>query len=226
MNRMRDTLLDPDAFARWAEVMYTNTPKSASQTDAGRERLRAYHCALGEFVDTFAHTELLTHFVLRWHTKTTSAAARAVFSGVRTNQAADYLRRLAEVDILPADEWTELGPVVDQLSLITKRRNDILHHGARDVEEGGASVSNEAMALTIDRIQSFPISPDILADMTADLRKIHVHFLVRHMGRPALRGSHPELERALSAPWRYKPPELSRAPKTPGAKTGRRRPQR
>lgn len=223
---MRNAFLDPEAVARWAELFYPNTPKPAAETDTGRERMRAYHCALGEFADAFARTELWTHFVLRWYTKTSASAALAVFSGVRTNEAANYFRRLAEVKIVPPKDWAELHPVVDQLSLIAKRRNDILHHGARDVAEGIGSVSNEALALTVDRVQSFPISPEILADMTADLRKIDAHFLLRHMGRPALRGKHPELERVLASAWRYKPPEQSRTQTSPAPKSRTRRPRR
>jgi len=95
-------------------------------------------------------------------------------------------------------------PIVDQLKLITSRRNDILHHGATDVAQGGGLVTNEALALTIQRVQSFPISPEILDDMTADLLKINAHFLTRHVERPALRGKHSALDAVLTAAWRYK----------------------
>jgi hypothetical protein len=191
--------------------MYTDRPRSAARTEEGQEQLRAYYIALGRFVDTYAHTELLTHLVLRWQTKTSSDIARAVFSGVRTNEALNYFRRLADVGIIQADEWTALMPIVDQLRLVTSRRNDILHHGATDVAQGGGLVTNEALALTAERIQSFPISPEILDDMTADLRKINAHFLTRHMGRPALRGTHPELDVVLTASWRYKSPEQAQS---------------
>jgi hypothetical protein len=131
------------------------------------------------------------------------------------------------VGIIQADEWAALMPIVDQLKLITGRRNDILHHGATDVAQGGGLVTNEALALTTERIQSFPISPEILDDMTADLRKINAHFLTRHLGRPALRGEHPALDAVLTASWRYKQPEQaeSRPRRDDTSRTPRRQPK-
>jgi hypothetical protein len=219
-------VLDPGAEARWAALMYPNTPKPADETDVGKKRLRAYHLALGRFVDTYAHTELLTHLVLRRQTKTSSDAARAVFSGVRTNEALGYFRRLADVGVISAEEWSLLSPVVDQLRLITGRRNDLLHHAADCVASGKGIVSNDALALTVDRVQSFPISSEILDEMTRDLQKINAHFLLRHMGRPSLRGKHPELQKVLTASWRYTPPEKSPRPTPPKAKKKERRSRR
>src|SRR5260221_13910412 len=97
---MSNRLRDPELLRRWAELFYPNTPKPAPETEAGQERQRAYYLALGEFVDTFAHTELLTHFVLRWHTQTSVTMALAGFSGAPIKKAIGYLRRLAEVEII------------------------------------------------------------------------------------------------------------------------------
>jgi hypothetical protein len=202
-NSLRE-LNDEGAAARWAALMYPNTPKPAKETKTGQDRLRAYHQALGCFVDSYAHVELLTFLALRWHTKTSADIARAVFSGVRVNEALGYFRRLAEIGAIDAKEWSALSPVVDQLKTINQRRNDILHHGADGVASGEGVVSNQAMALKLDRIQSFPISPEILDDMTADLHKITAHLLTRHLGRPSLRGKHPELDAVLSRAWQYK----------------------
>ena len=51
----------------------------------------------------------------------------------------------------------------------------------------------------------FPISPEILREITEDLRRIMACLLVYHAGRPPLRGKHQELDALLRAPWRYKP---------------------
>jgi hypothetical protein len=213
---MLKDLVDPGAVARWAALMYPSMRKPA---EPGKERLHAYFLALGRFADTFAHTELLTHFVLRWHTRTSSDIARAVFSGVRTKEALGYFRRLSDVGAIRTGEWVELLPLVEQLGGIADRRNDILHHGASDIAAGGGVVSNDAMALTPGRAH---ISPEILDDMTADLQKINVHFLLRHMGRQALRGKHPELDAVLDRAWRYKLPQRPQRQTNRIAKTGKR----
>jgi len=183
--------------------------KPASQTDEGRERFGAYWLALGEFAHIFSRVEMFMHFVLRWHTKTSVDIARAVFSGVRIDAASQFLGRLATNGNITPEEWAELKPVLDQLGLIGKRRNNIFHYGAEAIAEGRGFVTNALMAITEDRIQSFPISPEVLRDMTIDLRKILVHLRIRHVGRPAPRGDHPAIDAILRAAWRYKPPPQS-----------------
>jgi hypothetical protein len=194
------------ARTRLGKLLYANRPIPASQTDEGKERLRAYRLALGEFVEQFARVEMFMHFVLRWHTKTKTAVARAVFSGVRTAEISNRLRRLFEVGFIETAEWVQLEPVLKQLGEINDARNKILHYGAESVAEGRGVVTTALMALTEAKIETFPISPVILADMTQDLRKISIHLVARHVGRPALRGKHPEMDAILQAGWRYTRP--------------------
>jgi hypothetical protein len=190
-----------------ARARFRKIPKPASQTDEGRKRLEAYCLALGQFVDQFSKVESSLHLLLRWQTKTTTGTARAVFSGVRADAAAEYVRRLHSVGIIDPREWVELEPVLNQVKAINTMRNDILHQGAMAIAEGRGFTTNALRALTEQHIKSFPVSPEMLADMTADLRKIFIHLAVRHCGRPALRGKHPELEEVLRGTWRYKPPQ-------------------
>jgi hypothetical protein len=152
--------------------------------------------------------------------------ALSVFSGVRTDQAASFLRRLADAKAIKRAEWAELLPIIEQLGIINDRRNQILPHGAAYIESGRGIVSNKAFAITRDRVRSFPISAEILEDMTADLRKINVHLLIKHMGRPALRGKYPGLRGVLAASWRYIPPPLSQGRSPRGAKRPKREGQR
>jgi hypothetical protein len=185
---------------------FRTIPQPASQTDEGRERLRVYWLTLGEFIDNFAKVETATHLALRWYTRTQTVVAKAVFSGVRADAAVEYLRRLAEAAFINASEWTELEPVLNQLRAINAMRNRILHEGAEAIAEGRGFTTNALRALTEQRITAFPISPEILAAMTRDLRKIFIHLAVRHSGR-VLRGAHPELDEILRASWQYKPPQ-------------------
>jgi hypothetical protein len=211
--------------SRFAQVMYGETPKPAAETQAGQRRLRAYRLALGEFVEVFARAEIFMHFVLRWYTKTPAVIARVVFSGTRTDVAIAHLRRLAEAEVVEPVKWAELKPVIDQLGDINSARNRILHYGAEAVAEGEGFVTNALMAHVANKATYFPISPEILRDMTADLRNILFH-LVRHMGRPALRGHHPEIDAALKAAWLYKQqPQPSPPYKTKSPRPSKRAPK-
>jgi hypothetical protein len=122
----------------------------------------------------------------------------------------DHLRRLASIGVITKTEWEQLEPITKQLKSISDVRNTVLHYGASNVAEGSGFVPDAIMALTADRAKVFPISPEILDDMAQDLGKIFLHLVTRHMGRPALRGKHPKLERVLNAAWRYTPPRQGR----------------
>jgi hypothetical protein len=175
----------------------------ASETEHGKERLRVYYEALGRFVDMFSQIEMTARIVLRHYTKMTTAAANALLSGVRVDEIKNRFQRLYEAGIISEVDWNDAKPLFQHLGEINGRRNGILHYGAISVAEGLGRVTNANIAHTPQRIAEFPISPEILDDMTADLRKIMLHLLTRHAGRPALRGVHPELDAILRASWRY-----------------------
>jgi hypothetical protein len=138
------------------------------------QRLNDYDLALGRFVDAFSRTENFMHHVLRWYTQTPSPIAKAIFSGTRVEVTRGFLRRLRDVGEINDEDWDSLEHILNQLKIINDKRNDILHYGARDIADGEAYVTNAIMALTQDRVSSFPISPRILRDMTADLRSVMI----------------------------------------------------
>lgn len=183
-------------------------PTPARETPDGIKREQEYHAALGRFVDRFAHAEMTVPFVLRHYAKLPVATGRALLSGVRVDQAKSLLGRLADAEIMSKEDWGDLEPTLQHLGIINGRRNEILHHGAESVAEGRAFVTNALMALTEDRITSFAISPAILDDMTADLRKIILHLLTRHTGRPEMKAQSTRdwIASKLREPWRYKLP--------------------
>jgi hypothetical protein len=192
--------------------------KPAHETEEGKKHLDAYCLALGRFVHRFALAELAIHFVIWNYAKLHRDIGRSILSGARINDASQYLRRLHEVGRISESEWKSLDPILQQLSLITKCRNEILHHGGHKIAEGQGVVTNATVALTESRITSFPISDAILNDMYGDLRKILLRLHVWHMGRPKLRGEHPEMQDGLYGPWRYtQPPTPVTKPRKSGS---------
>jgi hypothetical protein len=190
-------------------------PPSSEATEAvvdqSQDRERAYWLALGKFIDAFAMTEIFLHFVLCHYAKVTGNVARAVFSGDRFAVVQGYLRRMSDVGVIGPKEWSDLEPLLTQLKAINDCRNTILHYGAEGIGEGRGYATNAIMALTTDRIQMFPISDQILSDMTFDLRKILIHFYNTHMGRMRwpLGSSSEAVDEILRSAWRYKLPQPS-----------------
>jgi hypothetical protein len=198
---------------------YDKMPKPASATEEGRARARDYYLALGSFITSFAQVEAAMFYALAWHAKTQRPVATAIFSGTRIDQAASFMRRLAEVNQIDAAEWALLEPVLQQVRLINEIRNAILHYGAKGIYEGRALVADALRALTPEKTKTYLISPEILADLNYDCQKIYRHLIVRHSGRAPLRGEHPALEGVLASAWRYTPaqqaPTRPRADKSP-----------
>ena len=168
----------------------------------------AYYEALGRFVHVFAKVEMAMAFTLWRYAKTQRKIARAIFSGVRVESAMSLIKRLTEVADISANDRQELEYVFTQLGIINRARNDLIHYGAE-----GSNVTNRLKALTDEPIRSFPISPTILDDMSADLNKIIFHLHRNHMGRHTLLPNR-TLE-TLRAAWQYIPPS---PPKSQGKK--------
>jgi hypothetical protein len=204
--------------------------KPAAETEEGRQRLSVYYLALGRFAHRFALAELGVHFVLRHYAGMKDGVARALLSGVRVRDTKSKLSRLHAVGVVPDDKWSELTFLFDQLSIINTARDEIFHYGAVNIAEDDGLVTNAVVALVEDRITAFKISVESLDNMTADLRKILVHFRLSHMGKPQLKGLHPTLNEILRAPWRYKHEQVhqrkdqKRASPNHASKTARKAP--
>lgn len=171
-------------------------------------RYSSYFEALGEFVWAFAAAEFGIYCCLFHHTKVGTDTGRAVFSGVRAKEGIGFLRRLAQVHEIDAAEWVKLEPVLDHFSIITDKRNKILHHGVDGIEEGEAFTSNIAVALTWERIEETPVRLGHLRQMTYDLYTICYALALRHSGpvRGYTKREIPRAERRSNEPWSYTPP--------------------
>jgi hypothetical protein len=125
--------------------------------------------ALGEFVLVYAETENQLLETLRVVGKVSKPFARATLSGVRTDQAIQYIDRFFEV-VPPKPAVQALyDEIFPRLRNISTARNLILHYGISD--EGIAT--DKSRALTAKRSRSIPMSAEILAHMINDLLKIH-----------------------------------------------------
>jgi hypothetical protein len=187
----------------------------AAATPEGQERIRAYYEALGRFAAMYAEVEAAVQNSLWFYAKTPADIARSIFSGTRVGTGASFILRIFEATGQPDGLRVELADAFTQLRKITTARDLIFHYGAQSIAEGNGVVTNERLAHVPANVQTFPISPEILDEMTADLRKIATLLLSRHAGRPPIRGAlnQVHVDSILHAPWQYKPPQ------SPGAAT-------
>jgi hypothetical protein len=183
----------------------------ASQTPEGKERIRAYYEALGRFVDKFARVEAAVAHTLWVYAQSPARIAKVIFAGTRVEGGATYIKQIVESAPVAQEVRDDLSDVLQQLGTINRARNMILHYGAENVAEGSAMVSDALKARGEPSV--FPISPELLGQMTDDLDKIIIHLNLRHLGRTMLVAAENRaaVDEVFQRPWRYKHHEPPKA---------------
>lgn len=170
--------------------------------------IEKYWMTLGRFIQEFSQLETFIQVFLMIETKVDQTVAKAIFSGVRIDQGKSYIKRTRQALGKPDDK--ALNHIFEQITVITKARNEILHNGAsfeKDEEEG--IVSNAFRAMPGSEY-SFPVSAEILDDLIGDIIRIQtalINFMAEGTGIPE-EIMDKSSEAALS-PWFYKSPERS-----------------
>jgi hypothetical protein len=196
-----------------------------------------YYRALGEFVEAFADVEGELFLYLYTLVGVDYNMARAVFSGVRVQEAVSFIRRIME--IRPSKIPEGLDEVLAQILIINDTRNLILHHSVSGRYSKGQlirTISNIDRALTARRAKELPISEKILSDMTDDLFHIktflfHEAALLMELLPPETRARIERLGPVPVGAWLYKPaprstlekhaPPKRRAKRTPPDESSR-----
>jgi hypothetical protein len=190
---MSDTVgLRPEEINAWAQEV--------------TKQAEPYLIALGRFVSLFSQIEANLQSALWRFAKVPTPTAQAIFSGIRTDGAMQYIRRIADAEQWSKEKKAELEQVFAKLGAINKLRNDLLHYGATMQEPNVWTITNKMFAHTPEKIQEIKITPAILEDATADLIKVLFHLIIMGWGdemEPQMRDVfNPVLRRA----WQYKSP--------------------
>jgi hypothetical protein len=174
----------------------------------------AFFQALGRFLTRFSEIEALMQTTLWSLAGVPQPTAQAVFSGVRTEGAMQFINRIAA-----AEEWNtyrreELQYVFTQLGLINKLRNNILHYGAEQEGPDAWVVTNKQFVHVPENVSRTIISPTTLEHARHDLDKVETHLTYLLLATSHIPGpDRDQIESVLQRPWRYKPPQQVRGPK-------------
>ena len=162
-----------------------------------------YYYELGLFVQHFSKIETLLQYALWFYSDTSEQTARAVFSGVRVEQAVSFIKRLhrsKDIEMHPL-----LSASLDQIGVINAARNLIVHYGARFEDDLPKYVTNARSVLKVTEALKYPISSHILSGLTRDL--VHIQFsiglVLGHAAGP-IDDFEDRAERLLRYAWRYK----------------------
>jgi hypothetical protein len=188
-----------------------------------RERLRA----LGKFVLQFAAVENLLMMTVWTLAKVRPKIAQALFSGLRAEGAMQHIGRILEISDTPQDKKDNYVEIFERFRKINETRNLILHYGL--TAEGPEFVAtNKLIALTDSRLQSVPVSTEILEQMIWDLNKILALLTLnliddKNQAQEIVGATFVQISQQ---PWLYKPPGQSqRDRKRPPSVPGQRHPR-
>ena len=183
----------------------------SEEHNKARARMLPYWAALGAFVDRFAHVELTMKAAIARATGITDDMMRIVLGGTRGDNAATYLGRLDEINVVGHGEPGEITEYLVRFSTLNKMRNDLVHFG---VDTGGEQIgdemriSNKHLARTPNHLNEFTVTPQIVLDMAHDLTKIYFFFGLYVTGDRLGSATHAAGRRFLEGAWRYTPPQL------------------
>jgi hypothetical protein len=104
--------------------------------------------------------------------KVESPTAQAVLTGIKVEGAIGLINRLADAQNWSKARKAEFKKFSDQLGLINKLRNDILHNGSNWTSSQTWTVTNRHSAHVPSRIRSYPVTAELLRSARRDLQKV------------------------------------------------------
>jgi hypothetical protein len=172
-----------------------------------KPREASYYEAVGRLITSYAAAEGVAHILARKYSGLSDDVARIIFGGMRY---ADLKERLKKLVNRYGSEFakTELGLVLQQLGVISTARDKIAHRLTSYSGEVGLTVTNQALAKSLEAIQTDVFTVEQLRAMKDDCDMILFRLLV--LMRPELEESFRKGDPRLYEPWRHKPPVPAR----------------
>ena len=187
---------------------------SAATTEEHRE----YYYELGRFVSIYATVEGSIFVLMASLIGISLKDSNAVLSGAKTDQCISNIKRLYEARETEMPDALVL--CLDQIGLINKLRNDILHSGTK----ADFTVTNELRALP-DRIIAYPVSAKLLQNAIMDMGTILL-VLASFISPEAFPTAKVDRTVLLSRPWRCKRPVPTSTHPESQTKTPKHKPPR
>jgi hypothetical protein len=179
-----------------------------------------YFSALGAFVSNFALVETALNQLVWQYANLDKTTATALLSALRVDACIQNLGRIVEAKALSGPKIIELRIILEQLGLITRLRNDILHFGIEKIKEDIVLVSNSIFAHVDERTRKLYVSGKTFIDLNHDLAEIFFRLLRQRLSPNAPA----EIPYLAQPAWRYKPPSQSpHQPENPDKPPRRRR---
>jgi hypothetical protein len=182
-------------------------------TAALNRRDAEYWHALGKFIHIFAETEYWLFAYIEKAAEMPDGLARLIGAGWRTGNMLEFVRKFWELRPLQEPESTPLRSSMDQLGLILKLRNQLVHHLTfrEPLAETGLRISSDAARLPPSRTPiSLRVDANTLTSATSDLLSIGVQLTTAFfaLDRPSAERSGMFRSFPIPDAWLYKPDQV------------------
>ncbi|MBN9545003.1 MAG: hypothetical protein J0I19_05980 [Alphaproteobacteria bacterium] len=182
---------------------FASTEEIRAHLDKRNQRREDYYIALGDFINTFSDVESQLVLALADFAKVDKKTAKALFSGVRVDQASDFIRRLGAVKKIKPKIFEELTKnLLPQIKVITDLRNDVIHYGAR-LQSIRLTINNQR-GIGRTQVRRYIVSAKMLESARMDLGMINLRLFMA-CNNEGPEDLPPPIRAAIFGPWRYTP---------------------
>jgi hypothetical protein len=188
----------------------TIAPAKQSPRTISMAKDPAYWQALGQFIESFAGTEIILFNYLAVLSKTKLEVAKIFYGGDQAERLIEKVTQVMPLQPVDKELREKTNTALSQLKKINYVRNYLVHYVSMDTSDKGRLISNITKAKKSASVVEYRASIAVLGEMTEDLERIKqliLYCLVVLNGhapvkRDDLAASFP----ALNAAWRYTPP--------------------
>lgn len=169
--------------------------------------LERYRHALGEFLHDFAWLEVCLFNLLCAAADIDEGIGRALFSGTRSDQLCQFIRRCFIARNLTMEPY--LDRALSHVAVLNKARNEAVHFTTFEIEdEGEAVLATNQFRYMPDGVINRLLTPEVLYAMSKDARIVPAMISVAEaeLREPESTGELLAEMRNVQPAWRYKPP--------------------
>jgi hypothetical protein len=138
------------------------------------KKVDQYYTLLGQFVNCYAFVERDVQALLWRLAKLDAPISQAVLSGIRTESAVSLIYRIADAERWSQNRKDAYKNTLDQLQILNKLRNDLLHRGSELQRDGTWLITNLPFAHIPKRITNLSMTAGDLKSANHDITMIRL----------------------------------------------------
>jgi hypothetical protein len=158
--------------------LFESTEDIENKSNAG------YYFALGKFLSKHADVEWALNRLVRHYYDIDEQTANLIFQSLGVDLALQHILRFRGAGRIPEDDIPEIDALKEQINVISRFRNDLVHYGI-DYQDDNEEYVISNHDFTFKEPRTHRVTPAILLGAYRDLAKIFIR--IRLLLNPAIR---------------------------------------